>query len=93
MSEVVGDYYFINQGMKINATIEEPVMITLNEDGTVSGSIIGTWSMKDGTYYMKLSYEEKEYSGVFCAMQDQTGVDVMTFSAVGDNKSIWGVKY
>lgn len=93
MAEVVGDYYFINQGMKINADIEEPVMITLNEDGTVSGSVIGTWAMKDGSYYMHLTYDEVEYSGVFCAMKDQTGVDVMTFSAVGDNQSIWGVKY
>jgi len=92
-SELIGDYYFINQGMKIDSNIAQPLMITLNEDGTVSGSIVGTWNVTDGTYYMHLTYEEEEYSGVFCAMQDQTGVDVMTFTAVGDNESIWGVKY
>jgi len=93
MSQLVGDYYFINQGTMIDAEIEQPVMITLNEDGTVSGSVYGTWTMTEGTCYMHLTYEDIEYSGVFCAMKDQTGVDVMTFTAVGNNESIWGVKY
>ncbi|MGB4993437.1 MAG: glycoside hydrolase family 43 C-terminal domain-containing protein [Agathobacter rectalis] len=35
----------------------------------------------------------KKYSGVFCQMKDEAGSDVMTFSAVGENKSVWGVKY
>lgn len=93
MEEMAGEYYFINQGMAINAEIAQPVMIYLNDDGTVSGSIIGTWSYTEGTPYMRLTYKDKEYSGVFCAMKDETGVDVMTFSAVGHNESIWGVCY
>lgn len=93
MEEVTGEYYFINQGMHLDAKIDKPVMITLNADGTVTGSVLGTWSMTDGTAYMHFTYEEKEYSGVFCAMKDQAGVDVMTFTAVGSNESIWGVKY
>ena len=36
---------------------------------------------------------EVEYSGVFCEMNDEAGTPVMTFSMVGANKSIWGVKY
>ncbi len=93
LSQLTGDYYFINQGMEINADIAQPVMITLNGDGTVSGSLIGTWTVTEGTPYVHISDQKKSYSGVFCAMKDQTGVDVMTFSAVGMNESIWGVKY
>ena len=39
------------------------------------------------------TYDEKEYSGVFCEMNDEAGTKVMTFSAVGSNQSIWAVKY
>ena len=92
-SDLVGEYYFINQEMEVNAKIAEPIMITLEEDGTVSGSVNGNWSAQSNTYYMNFTYEEKQYSGVFCQMQDQAGVEVMTFSAVGSNESIWGVKY
>ena len=49
--------------------------------------------MKDGSYYVHITVDEKEYSGVFCEMKDEAGTSVMTFSAVGSNESIWGVKY
>ena len=49
--------------------------------------------MKDGTCYMKVSYDGKDYSGVFCQMNDEAGTQVMTFSAVGGNESVWGAKY
>lgn len=91
--EVVGTWYFINQGKKINADIAVAEKISLNEDGTVSGAITGSWEMKDGTCYMTLTYDNVTYSGVFCRMQDEAGTDVMTFSAVGENQSIWGAKY
>lgn len=92
-AELCGDYYFINQGTAIDAEIANPCMITLHEDGTITGSIVGTWEMVDGTCYMHLTYDKKNYSGVFLKQMDQTGVEVMTFSAVGSNESIWGVKY
>lgn len=94
MAEMVGEYYFINQGMEIDDKVAEPVMIYLNEDGTISGSIRGTWTVTDGTPYVHITYKEKEYSGVFCKMMDESGeVETMTFSCVGKNESIWGVKY
>ena len=42
---------------------------------------------------MNITIDGKKYSGVFCQMKDEAGSDVMTFSAVGENKSVWGVKY
>ncbi len=91
--DLVGTYYFVNQEMEINAKIAEAVLIKLNEDGTVTGNIDGTWNAIDGTYYMYLTYDDVEYSGVFCKMTDDAGTEVMTFSAVGSNQSIWGAKY
>ena len=34
----------------------------------------------------------RDYGGVFCQMKDEAGTDVMTFSAVGGNQSVWGVE-
>ncbi|MBO5488513.1 MAG: hypothetical protein J5972_01255, partial [Eubacterium sp.] len=67
-------------------------------------SMNGTWEVKDDSYYIHITTsipnEDEEvdvakdsYSGVLCAMKDEAGTDVMTFSAVGSNESIWGVKY
>ena len=44
-------------------------MISLNEDGTVSGAAAGTWERKEGTYYMSLTCDDVVYSGVFCQMR------------------------
>lgn len=91
---LAGEYYVINQGTGINAKIAEPVKLVLSKRGNVYGDgITGTWEQKEGTNYLHITYGEKSYSGVFCTMEDEAGTPVMTFSAVGENASIWGVKY
>lgn len=92
---VVGEYYMINQGTAIDAEIAEPIKIVLSERGKVYDETgeVGTWEMTKGSYYVHITYGEKEYSGVFCEMNDEAGTAVMTFSAVGSDESIWGVKY
>ena len=92
--DVVGRYYVINQGTDISSDIANPRIFYLNKDGSVDGEeVSGTWSMKDGSYYMNIKMGDKEFSGVFCQMKDEAGTEVMTFSAVGGNESVWGVKY
>lgn len=91
--DICGKYFYINQGSKINASVEEPVMISLNEDGSISGAVTGSWIATDDTYYAHIVIDGKEFSGVFCKQSDMTGVEVMTFTAVGGLESIWGVKY
>ncbi|MCM1057782.1 MAG: glycoside hydrolase family 43 protein [Firmicutes bacterium] len=92
--ELTGKYYVINQGTSIDAQIAQPFILYLEEDGTVRGDgVRGNWEAKEGSCYMKLTYGEKSYSGVFCQMNDEAGTQVMTFSAVGSNESVWGVKY
>ena len=49
--------------------------------------------MNKGTCDMTLTCKDKTYSGIFCKMKDEAGTDVMTFSAVGGNESVWGVMY
>ncbi|MCR5167608.1 MAG: glycoside hydrolase family 43 protein [Oscillospiraceae bacterium] len=92
--ELAGRYYMIDQGTAINAEIAQPEIIYLNEDGTaVTEKSSGTWEVSDATYHMTIDLEDRTYTGVFCAMNDEAGTPVMTFSAVGFNESVWGVKY
>ena len=92
--EVTGRYYFIDQGTAIDDKIAEPLIVYLTEDGkAVTEDKEGTWSMDEGAYYMNISIDGTDYSGVFCEQADEAGTEVMTFTAVGNNESVWGVKY
>ena len=42
---------------------------------------------------MSITIGDTEYKGVFCKMLDEAGTEVMVFSAVGNNQTVWGVKY
>lgn len=91
---LVGRYYVVNQGTGIDSEVTEPFILYLNEDGSIVGeNIEGSWNVADNSCYVHITYDDKEYSGVFCKMQDEAGTDVMTFTAAGSNESIWGVKY
>ena len=92
--DIVGEYYVINQGMTIDDTVSEPIKLVLTSKGNVYGDgITGTWTMEKDSYYMTITYDEKTYSGIFCKQNDEAGTEVMTFSAVGSNETVWGVKY
>lgn len=94
MADMAGRYYVINQGTAISADIAQPFILYLQENGKVYGDgVEGSWEAKDGTCYMHITYGDTSYSGVFCQMSDEAGTQVMTFSAVGANESVWGVKY
>lgn len=93
-SAVVGRYYMINQGTGIDSIIAEPVILYLLENGAAcTADAEGAWTMEEGSYYMTVTLGDKTFSGVFCQMPDEAGTTCMTFSAVGGNESVWGVKY
>jgi len=93
-NDLIGRYYVTNQGSDISNYIANPVILYLNADGTISGrESSGTWTIKDGTPYMNIVIDNVAYTGIFCEMKDEAGTDVMTFSAVGNNTTVWGVKY
>lgn len=90
---VSGRYYFINQGTYVSAKIATPSVIYLTEQGNIydESGLIGSYTIKDNNNYVHLTMGDKEYSGIFCEMNDEAGKKVMTFSAVCENESIWGV--
>ena len=92
--QVAGRYYYIDQGTFIGSSVSQPMIIYLNKGGKAKvENEEGTWSMDKDSYFVTITLGDKEYKGVLCAMKDEAGADVMTFSVVGQNKSLWGVKY
>lgn len=92
---IVGDYEFINHGTQCDKENMLNVQnITLNEDGTISGDVEGTWSEADDSYLAEFEIGGVAYSGVFFRQHDESAKvkSVMTFTAIGDNMTIWGVK-
>ena len=76
----------------------ETQIVDLNEDGTISGAVEGTWEKTDsgkGYDYVTLQIGDVTYKGIFFRQhKENTEPDpVMTFSAIGDdNTCIWGSK-
>ena len=96
VSEVTGSYEFINHGTTTSGEMLETKMLTLNEDGTVSGAAAGTWEKTDsgkGYDYVTLVLNDVTYKGFFFRqLKENSDPDpVMTFSAIGTNNTcVWG---
>ncbi|TYQ15924.1 UNVERIFIED_CONTAM: arabinan endo-1,5-alpha-L-arabinosidase [Acetivibrio alkalicellulosi] len=90
--EVVGSYDYVNHGTDINANIKQSVRISLNGDGTISGSLNGNWQLRNGNN-IRLTIDGVSYRGIVVQQWDE-GLKkyVMTFSALSrnDNVAIWG---
>ena len=97
-ASVAGDYEVILHELDIDyAKLEtkKPVFITLTEDGQITGDYDGSWSIEEGTSYITLTLNGKEYSGVTFPMQiEYTTIETQVFTAVGlgDQVTVWGSK-
>jgi len=94
-SDITGDYEFVNHGIQTDKeNMIEIQNITLNEDGTISGDVSGTWEQTKGTCLAELTIDDVPYSGVFYRQHDESDEcnAVMTFTAIGNNNmTVWGV--
>ena len=92
--EVAGTYYMIKQDPNDNTSAVEYNAVALNDDGTLSGYLKGSWEMKDNSIYLSIKRGTATYQGVICEMKDEAGTDCMAISLIGENNcSLLGVKY
>lgn len=97
-NEVVGTYEFINHGKGSTGEMLDTSEIQLNEDGSISGDVSGTWEKKaksDNQYdYITITIGKTIYKGYFYQQtkeSEEGAAPVMTFAAIGDdNTTIWG---
>ena len=100
LKAVTGEYEFLyhspNQDFSNEkyANVDKPCKAVLNENGTVTGDISGTWTMKNGTPYMSFTYGDITYKGAFLVQADESDAMTkkMTFTATANNSCIWGSK-
>nr|PZN11428.1 MAG: arabinanase [Caldicoprobacter oshimai] len=90
---IPGEYRFINHGKDISKVLKKAVTISLNEDGTISGAVSGTWELV-GDYYANITIDGHTYKGVFLHQWTEvTKTRDITFTALSDEgKTIWGIK-
>ena len=92
--EVSGTYDMIKQDPNDNTSAVEYNAVALNDDGTLSGYLKGSWEMKDNSIYLSIKCGTATYQGVICEMKDEAGTDCMAISLIGENNcSLLGVKY
>ena len=98
VSEVAGEYDVILHELEIDykgLEAKHPGRITLQEDGTVTGEYIGSWSLEAGTPYITLSLDGQDYSGVALEMEvEGTDYQTMVFTVLGTGNqlTLWGSK-
>ena len=92
-ADIAGDYEFIDHGTATDGKIIGYKNISLNENGTISGAVSGTWKQDAATSAVDLNIGGAAYKGYFLAAKDETGKMVMSFTAVGNNnRTVWGAK-
>ncbi len=103
-SDIVGEYELImhqytntkaGDGLVADCVdVITPVTINLNDDGTITGAVTGTWVEKAGTAYATITISGTTYYGVFAEQcMDNTSIKVMCFTATSDTgRTIWGSK-
>lgn len=92
--DILGRYFFIDQGLKIDSEISEPKVVYLDKKGKLHGEdFSGTWSFSADNNQISFEVDNTELKGCITHMKDEAGTKVLAISVVGANKSIWAVKY
>ncbi len=91
--DVVGTYKYINHGKAISAEINRSEYIRLEQNGTISGAVSGTWK-RTGHNDAELKVNGQVYKGVFTTQwEPESQSYVITFSALSrEGVAIWGSK-
>ena len=97
-ADIPGTYKLLTHQYGLDHAAKEyaaPVDVTLNADGTISGDVTGTWTIKTGTSYITIKIGS-EFKGVmvpqtlepydtkvpcFTALDSQTGVTIWGYKA------------
>ena len=98
-ANIPGDWKLLVHRYKLNHVNKEavePVDITLNEDGTITGAYTGTWTITEGTAYVDIKLGNNTYKGVMVpqTMEPYNDKVVESFTCLDSSTgvTIWGYK-
>ena len=86
--QIAGSYKLLTHKYKIDHTkkeLSEPVDITLNIDGTISGAQTGKWNVVEGTSYINLTIGGVLYKGVMVNQLMETNTTAWPSTSVAAN--------
>ncbi len=63
------------------------------ETDAASAQSAGTYETEDGSAYIHISLEGRDYRGVIVEMTDEAGNHVLCIMACGENETVWAVQY
>lgn len=93
VTDIAGDYEFINHGNSTDGKIIGYQNISLSADGKISGAVSGSWEQDAGSSAATITVGGQTYKGYFLAAKNESGKKVMSFTAVGsNNQTIWGAQ-
>lgn len=94
-TDISGTFYIVNHGTDVSSKIREASACTINTDGSITGEgLSGNCEVEDGTNYIHITFDGKEYDGVIIEMTDEAKNKTLCFTAAGEsNETIWGVQY
>ena len=89
--DVVGPYKIINHGKDITSDIKQSTDIELHADGTITGSVEGTWT-KHGESGITLEIDGEVFDGHFIHQWDNDiNEQVMAFTTLSEKGvALWG---
>ncbi len=97
LNSIAGTYEVLLQENTNNTALEynKPKKVSLNNDGTVSGDITGTWETQAGSPFVSFTIGGILYEGTFVEQNmEGTNVKTLCFTAAGNNDiCLWGAKY
>lgn len=89
--QIIGEYKYVNHGKDITADVKPATLLSLNKDGTISGSTSGSWK-STGAVTIDLTIDGSLYHGVLLRQWNEGTLSyVMTFSALSkEGAAVWG---
>lgn len=101
-SEICGTYHIVIHGQDISAEVHSAVKFELDRNGKIykykdNGKDlyerpVGSYKLEDRSY-ISIEFEDVAYDSVIVNMTDEVGNQVMSITGVGNNQSMWAVKY
>ena len=97
----------MEHGLDISNEIHRPVKVEFTRDGlimkyknqnpdssdrTLSNKLIGTYRLENDSRIV-ICTDAVTYDGVIIQLNDEVGNPTMCITGVGDNQSVWAVRY
>jgi arabinan endo-1,5-alpha-L-arabinosidase len=94
-AELCGTYYLVKHGSDISGKIHKPLEVEFTRSGEIlrdQGKPYGLYEPKEGGS-ITFTIGKTMYEGVVVQLNDEAGNPTMCVTGVGENQSVWAVKY